>query len=67
MRIGLIERLLAAFSLALHKRRDAQGNRNLSKLDEHLLDDLGLTREQADQIDQSWEDTGKQRTSDSDP
>ena len=32
----------------LHKRQ--RGRRELLELDEHLLDDIGLTREQAQQI-----------------
>jgi len=36
-------------------RRGSQHNRPLSRLDDHLLDDLGITREQAHELDKHGE------------
>ncbi|QXC52857.1 DUF1127 domain-containing protein (plasmid) [Agrobacterium salinitolerans] len=55
MKNSLICMAMAALWRKLGTRRSLQGNRPLSKLDEHLLDDLGLTREQADELDKRHE------------
>lgn len=55
MKIGLIGTTLAAFWRTLCARRRSQKSRPLSRLDDHLLDDLGITREQADELDSRHE------------
>ncbi|WP_210052779.1 DUF1127 domain-containing protein [Neorhizobium petrolearium] len=52
---GLSKTALAALGRKLCGRRSAQGNRPLSRLDDHLLDDLGITREQASELDRRCE------------
>ncbi|WP_415926496.1 DUF1127 domain-containing protein [Neorhizobium phenanthreniclasticum] len=52
---GLFRTALAALGRKLCGRRSAQGNRPLSRLDDRLLDDLGITREQASELDRRRE------------
>jgi uncharacterized protein YjiS (DUF1127 family) len=55
MKSGPIGAALAALWRKLCRRGSSQGNRPLSRLDDHLLDDLGITREQADELDKRRE------------
>ncbi|NKN06732.1 DUF1127 domain-containing protein [Rhizobium laguerreae] len=51
MKGGRIGTTLAAFWRTLCARYHSQRNRPLSRLDDHLLSDLGITREQAGELD----------------
>lgn len=55
MKCGPIGTALVALWRKLRTRRSPQGNRPLSRLDEHLLDDLEITREQAAELDRRHE------------
>ena len=55
MKSGRIGNTLAVFWRTLCARRRSQRDRPLSRLDDHLLNDLGITRNQADEIERRHE------------
>ncbi|WP_390891594.1 DUF1127 domain-containing protein [Rhizobium leguminosarum] len=55
MKSGRIGTTLAVFWRTLCARRRSQRDRPLSRLDDHLLNDLGITRKQADEIERRHE------------
>lgn len=61
MKSSLICTAMAALWRKLRPQRSPQRNRPLSRLDDHLLDDLGLTREQADELDKCHEHQTRSR------
>lgn len=59
MKGGPIGTALMALWGKLCERGGSQGNQPLSRLDDHLLDDLGITRKQADELDRHHEHQSK--------
>ncbi|WP_119273659.1 DUF1127 domain-containing protein [Taklimakanibacter deserti] len=52
---------MSALRRTLHGRGNRRRSQPLSKLEDHLLDDLGITREQAHEIDREDERRARSR------
>ncbi|MGP2492610.1 DUF1127 domain-containing protein [Mesorhizobium sp. PUT5] len=61
MKGSLIRAAMAALWRKLRPQRSPQRNRPLSRLDDHQLADLGLTREQADELDKRHDHQARSR------